>query len=564
MKKLFYFLSFLLTLGFSSCYDDLGNYDYKEINEIEIKMPKNFFVKIPLKDSTVVTIPITYTQLKYDNTANLSYEWKIRKGDSREWKVCGTDSALTFAIYPDDPNKIQLRVAVTDNIEGIVSYGEVNVLLQHAFNPCWFVLQNIDENAVLGAADGREGAVVVTQNVYKAHTGKEIQGKPLFLSMDVYHSTGDITSINPIDLPMLGVYTDNDILILDGGDLNKELFTYDRMLLQKLKEQDKNFNPWFAAGDKGAECIIDNGQFWFAFDDGCSIYYPVKTEDASAYSATKACLSNYRGTKYVFDNMGSKRFLYYVNDNMPLMWNTHKRINADRNFALYNPENETANGAKLKTIGKSSFAPNQFDPNNIGADKEMIYMGPVSDTEYPDILSIALNGTNTMYAYEICPTAVEGSNKDRGYCSGYWEIIPDFEIKDKKVSVATSGQYDRMFFLAVDNKIYRVDLNRTVPGIFEIYAAPEGMTFTNLRFRSDRVDVGYATEDMGPNDPLIMYEYPTWVGAVMQDADGNAKIVDMKLNRAGDIMTNPDTKEKMVYTYEGFKNVVDFVYSFRV
>lgn len=563
MKKIYYLFSLLLALSLASCYDDLGNYDYNDINDIEIKMPKSYFVKIPLADSTLVTIPVSYTQLQYNSTANLRYEWSMKKGDARDWTVCGTDSALTFAIYPDDPANIYLRVAVTDTNLGIVSYGEVTVVLQHAFDPCWFVLQDIDNRAVLGAADGKESAVTVTQNVYKAYTKKEIQGKPLFLGLDVYHSVGDITSITPTDIPMLEVFTDDQILILDGGNLTEELYTYDRMLLNKLIKGEKDFHPWFATGEKNGECIIDNGEFWFAFDDGCSIYYPVKTFDDSEYSATKACLSYFRGVKFVFDNL-NKRFLTYQNDNVTGMWNTHKRISADKNYALYDPNNETANGARLKLVGQSSFAENLFDPDNIGADKQLIYMGPVSDTDEPDILSVALNGSNTVYAYELSAKAIMGTDKESPYCSGYWEIVPDEPIIGKDVHVASSGEFDRMFFLAAGNKIYRVDLNRTVPVMFEIYEAPENMTITNLRFRSDRVDVGYATEDMGPDDPLIMNEYPMWLGAVISDEAGNCSIVDMKLNRAGDISTDVNTKNKVIYRYDGFKNIVDFVYSFRV
>lgn len=563
MKKIYYLFYLLLALSVASCYDDLGNYDYKDINDIEIDMPKSYFVKIPLTDSTLVTIPVRYTQVQYTSSDNLRYEWSMKKGDERDWTVCGHDSTLTFAIYPGDPSNIYLRVAVTDVNLGIVTYGEVTVVLQHAFDPCWFVLQDIDGRAVLGAADGKEGAVTVTQDVYKAYTKKEIQGKPLFLGMDVYHSVGDITSITPVDIPMLEVFTDDQILILDGGNLTEELYTYDRMLLNKLIKGDKNFQPWFATGEKNGECIIDNGEFWFAFDDGCSIYYPVKTADGSAYSATKACLSYFRGVKFVFDDL-NKRFLTYQNDNVAGMWNTHKRINADKNYALYDPDNQIANGARLQPVGTSSYAENQFDPDNIGADKQLIYMGPVTDTEEPDILSVARDGSNVLYAYELSAKAIMGTTKEKAYCSGYWEIVPEEPIVGKDIYIASSAAFDRIFFLAIGNKIYRVDLNRSVPAMFEIYEAPEQMTVSNLRFRSDRVDVGYATDDMGPDDPLIMNEYPTWLGAVITDEAGNASIIDMKLNRAGDISIDADTKEKIVYRYDGFKNVVDFIYSFRV
>ena len=195
-------------------------------------------------------------------------------------------------------------------------------------------------------------------------------------------------------------------------------------------------------------------------------------------------------------------------------------------------------------------------------------MGPISHSDYPDILSIARaeSKTNRFYIYEICPKAIMGEARRKAYCSGYWEFAPETNIANKDVPVATSASYDRMFFYASGNKIYRVDLNRSEPTEFVIYEHPEGknVEFTHLKFRSDRLDVGYATENMSEDDDLILREYPSWLGGVVTDQDGNSTIVEVKLNRAGDVATSKETKEKIVYKYTGLKNVKDFVYSFRI
>lgn len=564
MKKIFISL-FAVILGLVSCYDDLGNYDYKEINDVVINMDKRIHVKIPLADSTLVTIPVSYTQLKTQGKSNLRYQWYMQKKDPRTWTPCGNDSTVTIAVYPDDPHKFHLRVEVTDTDLDIVSYGEISILLQHAFDPCWFVMQEKGDNTILGAVDGREGVAIVTPDVYGRYG--TINGKPKFMAVNVQHSTGDAKDLTAPKIPMLQLFTERDILVLDGGNLARQLYTYDRMLLDKKQKGDLHFNPQFAAGEKYGECIIDNGTFWFAFDDGCSIFYPVKTETGEAYSASMASLSYYRGLKLVFDDL-NKRFLTYSNDNMPLMWNTHKRIAYDQNFVLYNPDHTIANGPKLQKIGQSPSVDNAFDPNRIGSDKKMIYMGPISDDDYPEILSIARTEgkSNRFYLYEICPRAIMGEARRKAYCSGYWEFSPEVSIAQKDVPVATSASYDRMFFYASGNKIYRVDLNRSEPTEFVIYEHPEGkdLNFTHLKFRSDRLDVGYATAEMSDDDDLILYEYPTWLGGIITDKDGNSTLVEVKLNRAGDVATNKETKEKIIYKYTGLKNVKDLVYSFRI
>ncbi|KGL50193.1 hypothetical protein HQ35_05990 [Porphyromonas cangingivalis] len=564
MKKIIFSL-FAVILGLVSCYDDLGNYEYREINDVVIHMQKRLPVKIPLADSTLVTIPVKYTQVLTKGKENLRYQWYVQKKDPRKWTPCGNDSTVTIAVYPDDPQRFTLRVEVTDTDLDIVSYGEIMIVLQHAFDPCWFVMQEEGNNTVLGAVDGREGIAVVTQNVYRPYGN--ISGKPKFMAVNVQHSTGDVKDQNAPKVPMLQLFTEKDILVLDGGNLGRRLYTYDRMLLDKKLKGDMNFNPEFAAGERYGECIIDDGVFWFAFDDGCSIYYPVATEDGSAYSASMASLAYYRGVKIVFDDL-NKRFLTYHNDNMPLMWNTHKRIAYDQNYVLYNPNHSIANGPKLQKIGESSSADNAFNPNGIGSDKKMIHMGPISDEDQPEILSVARaeSKSNTLYLYEISPKAIMGEARRKPYCSGYWEFTPEVSIAGKDIAVATSGAYDRMFFYASGNKIYRVDLNRSQPTEFVIYELPEGKKgeFTNLKFRSERIDVGYATEEMSEDDDLILYRYPTWLGAIVTDQDGNSTLIEVKLNRAGDIATDKETKDKVIYTYPGLKNVKDFVYSFRV
>lgn len=565
MKKILISL-FAVILGLVSCYDDLGNYDYEEINDVIINMSRRKTVKIPLADSTIVQIPVSYTQLKTKGDKNLRYQWYIRKKDPRKWTPCGNEPTVTFAVYPDDPQKFYLRVEVTDTDLDIVSYGEITIELQHGFDPCWFVMQEDGDRTVLGVVDGTGDDAQLTPDVYKSYG--TIQGKPLFMTVNPQHSTGDAKDINAPKIPMLQLFTEKDILVLDGGNLGKKLYTYDRMLLKKKIDGDMNFKPQFAAGEKYGECIIDDGTFWFAFDDGCSIYYPVRTETGEPYKASMASLSYFRGVKIVFDDL-NKRFLTYHNDNMAAMWNTHKRIAYDQNYVLYNPYHELANGPKLQKVGQSSHADNAFNPDNIGADKKMIYMGPISDEDDPDILSIARTEgkSNEFYIYEICPKAIMGAARRKAYCSGYWRFSPENSIANKDVPVATSVDYDRMFFYASGNKIYRVDLNRSQPTEFVIYEYPgdKEVEFTGLKFRSDRLDVGYATENMSDEDDLILHEYPSWLGGVVTDKDGNCNIIEVKLNRAGDVATSKETKEKITIKYpDGLKNVKDFVFSFRV
>ena len=153
MKKILVW-GLLAVLGMA-CYDDLGNYDYNDINDMVLEMPRSVSVTIPKKDSVLVEVKAAVTQLDRKDNANLTYLWK-KNLSGVTWTECGTDSVCRIWVYPKNSGQITLRLAVTDTVQNIVTFGETVVNLVAAFNRCWFVLQNIGENAVLGCIDGQK------------------------------------------------------------------------------------------------------------------------------------------------------------------------------------------------------------------------------------------------------------------------------------------------------------------------------------------------------------------------------------------------------------------------
>lgn len=564
MKKLNqYILWFylIILMSFSACYDDLGNYEYKDINDMEISMPKEINVNIPKHDSVLVSVKATVQHTLFDNKSSLQYQWKKRIGNGKDWEICGTDSIYNFYVYPSNKENIFLRVAITDPTLNIVTYEEILVKMVYSYERCWFVLQEINGNAVLGSIDGNDASRIIAKDVYKVETGGQLNGKPLFIMANTEHKYGKFDA--PQREPLIGIFTDRESFLLDGGNLQTR-YTYDRMLLHKRITGDKNFQPWFAQGDYGGECVIDNGVFWYAMGDGHSIYYPVSLNPdiTGGYKATLACVSYYRGLNIIFDDQ-NKRFLWYSNNNYGSCRWTHERINYDGQYNLYSITDPKANGSKLELITESDYR-NQFDPNNIGADQEMIFMGPTSDSDFPKILSIATNGT-TLFIYEINPSAIVGEDNKSAYCSGYFEFTPTEKASKDVIAVATSTYFHRMFFYAIGNKIYRVDCNRQIPRSYLIYEHPESsVVIAGLKFRSPRTDRGYKLPDMSDEDDYLSLNLQSYLGAIVkyQDGSGDA-LVEMRLTKAGDVYHDKETQELITYEFKGFENVIDFVYSFR-
>ena len=74
MKKILVW-GLLAVLGMA-CYDDLGNYNYDDINDMVLEMPRSVSVTIPKKDSVLVEVKAAVTQLDRKDNANLTYLWK--------------------------------------------------------------------------------------------------------------------------------------------------------------------------------------------------------------------------------------------------------------------------------------------------------------------------------------------------------------------------------------------------------------------------------------------------------------------------------------------------------
>lgn len=567
MKK---FIWGLLAVLCMACYDDLGNYDYTDINDMMLEMPKSLSVIIPKKDSVLVTVRASVSQLDRKDNGNLSYLWK-KNTKGVTWTECGTDSICSLWVYPKDKGRITLRLAVTDKDQNIVTFGETIVNLVAAFNRCWFVLQDINGQSVLGAIDGEGESRVVNQDIYKKETGGVLVGKPLFLSVNNMHTTNMYDNTIATKETLVGVFTEGGTnYMLDGATLENR-YTYDRMLYYKRIVTDDslgigltNSNPIYAEGDSKGECIIDNGVFWYARPDGYSVYYPVKSangawgsspyEDYYAEMASMAYVSG-GGLNIIFDSKNN-RFLSHVNienGGNEASWNMF----IHEGMSEYYEVSGVLNKNRLEPIQEQAGYPNKFNPNDIG-DKDVIYMGATTSRDEPKILAVATFGSG-LYAYEFSPEMMMGEKGAN--CSGYWELTPEAGNMEEKLPVATSAYFDRMFFYAVGNKIYRADLTRSTPRSYLIYEHPESsVRITKLKFRSQREDRWDISG--GDNVEGIPCDLVSYLGAVVEYSSGEGSVVEMKLSQAGEIKKD-EAKLPMAYEYKGFGKIVDFIYAFR-
>lgn len=101
-KLLYLFAAFIALFSFTSCYDDLGNYDYSEINEVQVSglVTGRYVQKYSFTDTYDFKPTVTYTQNKNDD--NYEFKWVAIKSDAltNEQKVfeLGTEKELNSSV----------------------------------------------------------------------------------------------------------------------------------------------------------------------------------------------------------------------------------------------------------------------------------------------------------------------------------------------------------------------------------------------------------------------------------------------------------------------------------
>ena len=110
--KRFYLLFILAITCFTACYDDLGNYDYRDINELEVEGIENMYAR-DVDDSLHIYPTLKGTQ--YSDTSQFTYQWEIGSN------IMAETHDLNLLINMTTGEK-KCRYIVTDKKTGIQKY----------------------------------------------------------------------------------------------------------------------------------------------------------------------------------------------------------------------------------------------------------------------------------------------------------------------------------------------------------------------------------------------------------------------------------------------------------
>lgn len=562
-----------------SCYKDLGNYDYHEINELTIT-PGSYSYSIGAP--TEILLEPKVEQKKGFETENLSYCWQ-KPVSGVQWDVVGNEPTYLLQISETDDQPINLIFSVTDNDAGITSYAEVVVTPIIAFENCWFLLQDRGGKAVLGSVDGEGTQRSVSTDIYKSKNGgQELQGTPLFLGVQPYLMSDPMIEQTGNRENLLGVFTSAEQYILEASslhahpDLNYDRIVYGRHLSGENMPVDDGSGPSFMIGQYKGFAIADGGTLWYAMDDELALMYPLRLDpgldsDPYNYTAGDANLSYGGGSNnLIMYDSRNNRFLSYDNtvDRGGMAY--YERLDIvegggteDDLYLNFNRNNTVY----LTAIGDNGKG-NLFDPDHLESGLVMDNMGMSTAGQYTsNVLAVGHVGS-TFHAYELSMDAIIGNDNSYSRCSGKWTVPAEGDLSyysEGKIPVTTSSYFTRMFFYAAGNAIYRVDLSQASPAVAKIWESENASdVVTGLKFKSDNQDLWY-------DDYLTTKGILHHLGAIVRRQDESCVFVEFNMTPAGEIEQNSEGGQSISVFGDGvdsdgdpiFSNVVDFIFSYR-
>lgn len=570
MKRFINIAVFFLTGVFLllACYDDKGSYDYHDVNEVVIDLPAAVSVRLDKKDSVSVKIEPKLSQTLEESEAQLTYVWERERKNSSglsEWIPCGKEKVCELWFKPEDVNSLSIRLRVQDNREdGSEWYKQTTVQPIVPYSRSWFVLQYNEGKCVLGAVDGEGSGGEVIPDAYKLDMGQElpISGTPKYLLTEWLYGSTQGSFINA-QQPVIFIGTDQDVYLMNAVSF-KQIWPYREMLHIKKVQHDETFVPEWLASHTSlnlGEILCDDGKLYMANADGYAVYYPLSWEndaDVSDFKVTKA-VPFMGGMGFILYDEQNHRFLKVgaYNDVMEgYMDNQYFRKYGNENY--FKPNNVKR---YLTKIGENPRVENEFDPDNIGDDKEMMDMNIYCDADgaYGVLAIFFSTSDRKLHVYDLNADGFrEKSEKAR--CVGKYTFDLPGGMSVNDVSVVTSYVYGKTIFFAGGNKIYKVDFNRTVPKISLLYEHQDpNVRVTGLKFKNSFYNTGYNVDPNDWDSQWIWNDFPYCLGASLDYGGNEGGILVMKLTTAAEV--DPDNE---ILEYKGFGKIVDFGYSAKV
>lgn len=492
--KTIYFLLIAILLGVSGCYDDKGNYDYKNINEITVEFPYFYFEQV-LGEKLVVEPKLSYS-LGDSVGLNLAFEWKFAD------KVVGNERRLEWVMDTAIQSNLVLRVKNLDN--DLVSMASTTVRIGSIYtvNEGYLILSERNNKSLLtfaqlGYKTDENGEVVIddsgneiiefqiVEDIYKRENDEELGTNPLFVrehNADIFPSYGHVT-----------VFQEGGIgsVDLDGTSMQKDILLVDAFLGHAYPE---DFHPV-------------NAEFM-------NQVHLIQNHDGKIYSKIKETIELFQSGYYIHTP------LMFDNKEIRVDQMVNSIRSQDREFTLIHsvgtleePENrfliihdlkDDWSGinvaGKVVTLPepKNNVWPQGFVPLTDLGNNKLINVGYIDkDDSYLAGYGMLLKTEDNEYVYQYFEIEREYSGEKFSYMKEgseevlrHWPIVSPVPLEDC-VFWTISSEFNPYLFIAYGKDIYFLDIQSPQNGIQHYYTCKANVVVMNGRnYYGDHLMVG--------------------------------------------------------------------------
>lgn len=545
MKKLIYMAAALALL--CSCNEDPGNYDYTDINTVQVRMPAEHAVKIA---NVTVTLKPELSQSLEQNKTNLEFEWLYSTLNENfygheDYEIVGHGETIDFEVTEDI--KVYdhfFRLNVHDKTTGITYPVVTKIKLVKPYTSAWMVLHEEEGAARLGAVEylGKDN-ILVTPDVYFQETGKQFTGKPvcLFGIDGMYYYAYGTSS----DWSVFGVFTDDtsESGIFCQWEKMRQVQPYSDLVAPIYRSEFDYSNLRFTPGYGGdwGFCLISGGVL-YQCNRGMKLYkVHVSPDLGGAMNITHATKFGFRSLAY--DEAG-KRFIHY--SSQAIRTPNYRHLVFD-----YEADNPAT--VMMTTIPvREGLNVTGADPNKIDPEQKVLYVGKGYKYEYnrndrTEAYALAKKGAKS-YVYEFRSGGFTAL--DLASFTGYNEINTP-EGLDENSCFASSELFSGIMFYASGNKVYRLDFKQAGGNASVIYTHEGGGTVTMMKFaQSQEFKTDHSAYEFEPQRSL---------GVAFTMPDGTGEVAIINLSGAGRLGEDSESYPA-VQVHKGFGPITDIVF----
>ncbi len=524
MKKIIYILG-IFTLFLAGCYDDKGNYDYKEVNDLTIEFTPeatsegedysySYRYRQPPLDSLKVTYTPVISQTGKDDESNLEFLWEVSyTKDGKKVIDSLYTKELLLKYPPRKASEYRVVFKVKDVSTQIEYYRQLNMKTVVPFMRSWFVLNGPAGDRCLSVIEdpNEEETARITSDVYQDLWGvRRFQKAERIIFADGqglnFSRSSSLTVIQPDSVSWLYAFE-----MLDN---KPSRILFPSGFSQKFVDAFSN-NVW-----RNSVVVDQSRKFYHA--GGSGFYYPVKTQpDVENYMVDKMFMS-VDGFLTVWDKRNMK-FMYYELNMNGCYW-------ADG--TVY-PSDVQGNDALLTLIPNGSLDEKEWEKNEI----LWVGQGITPRSEETGALAIGRDITTSIYNFYH----IEAGKGDKGGDEEERISIKKVELGrldvDATSCFATSVAFADQFFYTKESKIYLY--NSVTKEATELYDA--GGVIEKIQFRVTSYHYAVTNENR-------------CIGMVVNKTDGTGELHEIFLDEAGDLVK--------VIVHTGFGTIQDIAYSF--